>query len=82
VDLSTDKLPAGSVLAFTFYWLEAEREEGRNFSVTIEQGAFEEPKRTDLPAQASAPHPSENGGNATQTNGKRTGRAECEARTH
>lgn len=35
VDLSTAAVPAGSVLRFTFYWPEADRWEGTDFSVEI-----------------------------------------------
>ena len=35
VDLATDKCPAGSVIEFTFFWKEAARWEGKNYSVTI-----------------------------------------------
>jgi glucoamylase len=34
-DLPTDKLPDGSVIEFTFLWKEAQRWEGRNFSVAV-----------------------------------------------
>jgi glucoamylase len=36
VDLPTQGLPSGSVVEFTFYWPQADRWEGRNFSVKIE----------------------------------------------
>jgi glucoamylase len=38
VDLPTAGLPAGAQVLFTFYWPEAGRWEGIDFSVTIEQG--------------------------------------------
>lgn len=36
VDLPTARLEAGREVAFTFYWVEAKRWEGVNFSVTVE----------------------------------------------
>ncbi len=35
VDLPTDRMPAETVVAFTFHWLEEERWEDRNFTVAI-----------------------------------------------
>jgi glucoamylase len=35
-DLSTDRLPTGTVILFTFYWLEASRWEKVDFSVIVE----------------------------------------------
>ncbi len=35
VDLPTDRLPAGGVVQFTFFWIEADRWEGRNFTVSV-----------------------------------------------
>jgi len=34
-DLPTEKLPEGGMAVFTFHWSEADRWEGRNFSVAI-----------------------------------------------
>jgi glucoamylase len=34
-DLSTEDRPDGSVIEFTFFWKEAQRWEGRNYSVTV-----------------------------------------------
>jgi glucoamylase len=34
-DLPTANLPAGAIVAFTFYWTEASRWEGRDFSVAV-----------------------------------------------
>ena len=35
VDVSTTRLPPGSRVRFTFYWLEADRWEGTDFEVTV-----------------------------------------------
>ena len=35
-DLPADRLPAGSEIVFTFYWLQEQRWEGENFSVVVE----------------------------------------------
>jgi glucoamylase len=34
-DLPTDDLPAGTTLVFTFYWPEADREEGQDFTLQV-----------------------------------------------
>ena len=34
-DLPTEDCPDGSVIEFTFFWKEAQRWEGRNYSVTV-----------------------------------------------
>jgi hypothetical protein len=34
-DLSTEDRPDGSVIEFTFFWKEAQRWEGRNYSVAV-----------------------------------------------
>jgi glucoamylase len=39
-DLPTDKLPNGTRVVFTFNWVEANRWEGRDFSVAIEVSAI------------------------------------------
>ena len=39
VDLPTAPLPAGATVVFTFFWPEANRWEGQDFSITIAQGA-------------------------------------------
>jgi len=36
-DLPTDRLSAGSEIVFTFYWLEEQRWEGTDYSVTVER---------------------------------------------
>ncbi len=38
VDLPTDSLPSGSAVFLTFYWLKAEKWEGKDFSVNIHRG--------------------------------------------
>jgi glucoamylase len=35
-DLPSDRLPAGSEIVFTFYWLEEQRWEGTDYSVVVE----------------------------------------------
>jgi len=35
IDLSSEKLPAGGNLQFTFYWPDAERWEGKNFEIKV-----------------------------------------------
>jgi glucoamylase len=52
-DLSTGKLAAGSEVVFTFYWPEAKRWEGKNFSVTV-TAQVERPR-------VATPSPSSNG---------------------
>lgn len=37
VDLPTDQLPAGSTVRFTFHWTDADRWEGTNFEVRVEE---------------------------------------------
>ena len=34
-DLPTEDCPDGSVIEFTFFWKDAQRWEGRNYSVTV-----------------------------------------------
>jgi glucoamylase len=34
-DLPTEECPEGSVIEFTFFWKEAQRQEGRNYSVAV-----------------------------------------------
>jgi glucoamylase len=36
-DLPTDRSSAGSEIVFTFYWLEEQRWEGTDYSVTVER---------------------------------------------
>jgi glucoamylase len=36
-DLPTDRLSAGSEIVFTFYWLEEQRWEGADYSVSVER---------------------------------------------
>ena len=38
-DLSTERLPAGSAVTFTFYWPEAERWEGCDFRVVVDRSS-------------------------------------------
>jgi glucoamylase len=40
-DLDTKDCPAGSVVEFTFYWNQAERWEGRNYSITVSEATRE-----------------------------------------
>jgi glucoamylase len=35
-DLPVDRLPAGGEIVFTFYWLQEQRWEGADYSVTVE----------------------------------------------
>jgi glucoamylase len=76
LDLPTDKLPAGSMVKFTFYWPEADRWEGRDFSITLEQDPFD--SAIGPPARAGA---SSGGGvlaNGSPANGKRKGQGATE----
>jgi glucoamylase len=36
-DFPTENLPGGSVLEFTFFWIEAQRWEGRNWQISVEE---------------------------------------------
>jgi glucoamylase len=39
VDLPTESCPPRSVIEFTLFWKDAQRWEGRNYSVSIRQGS-------------------------------------------
>jgi len=56
VDLPTEKCLDGSVIEFTFFWKEARRWEGRNYSVEVRSEIKRSPGTQEIPAARKGDH--------------------------